>query len=393
MHNSHGAYRRPLTRLSICFVLVENLGKMSIFKYLCFVIVSSLAWNTFGTCHASGPANPVRPGSYQIESEWHLGGAGGWGKLLLDPGANQLFIPRSDRIDVVDTASGKVSGHVTGFIGAHDIALSDNGKLGYVSDLTDGSAGFVRVFDRTTFQILKSIPVGRTPDQIAMDALTNTVLVLDGSAHDATIIDSSTNQVVETIALPARPGSVVADGRGYLFVAIRSLNEIIRIDASMRKITATWPLAPCEGPSGLTMDKARQQIFAACENQKLVIINASNGATSTIAEIPKGVGNISYDAGRQLIFVSNGAGTLTIFQKASLNRFVKLQELTTLPGAQALTVSATNGAAYLATAKYGQRTGDTSEELRYRPTPINGSFTILVVTSRARPYSSVRSAK
>ncbi|WP_263381348.1 YncE family protein [Granulicella arctica] len=346
-----------------------------------------------GTSYAVGAATPTQPGGFQTETRWHLGGTGGWGKMVLDPAANQLFIPRSDRVDIVDTDSGKVSGQVSGFIGAHDIALDKSGKFGYVSDLADGRAGFVRVFDRTTLQILASIPVGRTPDRIAFDASTNTVFVFDGSAHNATVIDGSTNKAVETIALPARPGSIVSDGNGSIFVAIRSLSEILRIDASTRKITAVWPLAPCDGPSGLTMDKTRRQIFATCENQKLVAVDAGSGVTSLISEIPKGAGDVSFDSQRHLLFVSNGAGILTILRERSLNHFVKLQELAILPGAQSLTVNSTDGEAYVATAEFGQRTGATSEELRYRPTPVDGSFTVLVVRSHSKPHSSVSTSK
>jgi DNA-binding beta-propeller fold protein YncE len=345
------------------------------------------------TLCAAGATGSVKPGRFQIETQWNLGGAGGWGKLLLDPDAHHLFIPRSDRVVVVDTATGRVSGQVDGFIGAHDIALDASGKFGYVSDLTDGSAGFVRVFDRATLQILTSIKVGRTPDRIAFDASTNSVVVFDGSARTAMVIDASTNQVIETIALPARPGSIASDGKGSIFVAMRSLGEILRIDASTRKITAVWPVAPCEGPSGLTMDQARRQIFAACENQKLVAVDAGSGTTALVSEIPKGVGDVSFDSERHLLFVSNGAGTLTIFRESSLDKFAKLQELTTLPGAQALVVDSANGAAYLATARFGQRTGATSEELRYRPTPIEGSFTILVVASHPKPHSSVSTVR
>jgi DNA-binding beta-propeller fold protein YncE len=364
---------------------------MSIIKSLFSIGITTFTLSAF--C-ALGAAGPVQSGGYQLRTQWHLGGSGGWGQLLLDASAKHLYIPRSDRVDIVDTETGKVSGQVSGFVGAHDIALDESNQFGYVSDLTDGSAGFVRVFDRSTLQILASIPVGRTPDRIALDAQTNTVFVFDGSALKASIIDGKSNRVVDTVPLPARPGSVIADGKGSIFVAFRSLNEILRIDASARKVTATWPLAPCDGPSGLTMDRIRRQIFVACENQKLIMVDSGSGATSLIAEIPRGVGDVSLDTERHLLFVSNGAGTLTIFRGTSLNRFVKQQELTTLPGALALAVNSMDGTAYLASARFGQRTGATSEELRYRPTPIDGSFTISVLAGRSKPHSiSLVSAK
>jgi hypothetical protein len=35
--------------------------------------------------------------------------------------------------------------------------------------------------------------------------------------------------------------------------------------------------------------------------------------------------------------------------------------------------------AYLVTSKFGQNTGAVSEELQYRPTPIPGTFSVIIV--------------
>ena len=64
---------------------------------------------------------------------------------------------------VVDTETGKVSGEVEGMTNVRDIALDDSGKYGYVTDVTDGTAGFVRVFDRSTLKLVASIPTGLIP--------------------------------------------------------------------------------------------------------------------------------------------------------------------------------------------------------------------------------------
>jgi hypothetical protein len=48
--------------------------------------------------------------------------------------------------------------------------------------------------------------------------------------------------------------------------------------------------------------------------------------------------------------------------------------------ASTMVVDRDNGKAYLVTSKYGLNYGNVSEELRYRPTPIPGTFSVLVVS-------------
>ncbi len=212
--------------------------------------------------HASGTTSTT---GFHIEDEWRLGGEGGWGFLCLDTSTHQLYIPRTNHVMVVDTETGKISGDVRGLTNARDIALDDSRRYGYVTDVTDGTAGFVRVFDRSTLKVVTSIPTGLIPYAIVFDPITKSVIVFNSRGHSATVIDTATNQVIATIALSGRPSSAVADGRGSVFVALPALGEITRIDAATKTITATWQLAPCTGPAGLAIDSFRRQLFTTCE--------------------------------------------------------------------------------------------------------------------------------
>ncbi len=280
---------------------------------------------------------------------------------------------------VVDTTTGKVSGEVTGFVGARDVVLDDTGRFGYVTDLTDGTAGFVRIFDRTNLKLTATIPVGLNPDAIVFEPVSRTVFAFNSNAHSSNVIDTINNQVIATVPLPGRPGSAISDGNGSIFVEMPGLGQIVRIDATSRKVAATWPVAPCVGTHGLAFDKDRQELFSACENNKLVSINVSTGQVISVGEVADGPGDIRFDRNHHLIFVANGAGALTIFSRDASGRYRKLQELSTLPGAHTLAIDEANSAAYLLAAKFGQRTGNVSEELTFRPTPLAGTFTVIVV--------------
>jgi YVTN family beta-propeller protein len=280
---------------------------------------------------------------------------------------------------VVDTETGKVTGDVKGLTNVRNIALDDSGRYGYVTDVTDGTAGFVRVFDRSSLNLVTSIPTGLIPYSIVFDPVTKFIFVFNSRGHSATVIDTTTNQVIATIPLSGRPSSAVTDGKGSIFVALPALGEITRIDTSAKKVTASWQLAPCTGPSGLAIDSARRQIFTTCENHKIFVVNADTGNGTPIGDAPANSGDINFDSVHDLLFLAGSSGTLTVFHRDSPTKYSKLQEVKTQPGARTMVVSQRDAKAYLVTSKFGQNTGAVSEELQFRPTPVPGTFSVIVV--------------
>jgi YVTN family beta-propeller protein len=316
---------------------------------------------------------------FHVQEQWNLGGNGGWGFLALDAAAHRLYIPRTNRIMVVDTATGKLLGEVKEMKNIREIALDDSGKYGYVTDVTDGSAGFVRVFDRSTLELVTSIATGAIPDAIVFDPTTKSVFVFNSRGHSATVIDATTSQVLATIPLGGRPGSAVTDGKGGVFVTLPALGEIIFIDAAAKAVKASWQLATCTGPNGLAIDSIDGRLFTACENHELVAINAATGYVTTIGDAPANSGDISFDSKHRMLFVADASGSLTIYHRDTPIKYRKLQTVQTQVGARTLTVNQEDAKAYLVTSKFGKNTAAVSEELRFRPTPVPGTFAVIVV--------------
>lgn len=327
-------------------------------------------------------ARPTSPHAFHVESQWNVGGKGGWDFLCLDTAAHQLYIPRTDHVMVIDTLTGKVSGEIEGLTNARDIALEDSGKYGYVTDVTDGTAGFVRVFDRSTLKIVTSIPTDLIPYSIVFDPATKSIFVFNSRGRSATIIDGTANRAIATIPLGGRPSSAITDGKGSVFVALPALGQIARIDTTTRQVTTSWQLAPCTGPTGLALDSAHHQLFTVCEDHKLVAINTETGHATPVGDAPANSGDLNFDSKRHMLFLADASGTLTIFHRNSSGKYSGLQKIKTQPGARTMAVSSQDDRAYLVTSKFGQNTGPVSEELQFRPTPIPGTFVVIVVGTR-----------
>src|SRR5271154_4836337 len=206
---------------------------------------------------ASAAALAQKP--YSVLTQWKIGGEGGWDYLTSDPKAHRLYVTHGPRVEVLNTDSGKVVGSITGLKGTHGVALDDTGKYGYISD---GGANVVVVFDRASFATVASIPAGTNPDGIVFEPVTKTVWAFNGRSSNATVIDTATQKVIATVPLPGKPEFPVADGKGVVFDNIEDKSEIVRLDAKNPKVTATWPVSPCESPSGLDIDRAGRRLFA-----------------------------------------------------------------------------------------------------------------------------------
>ena len=312
---------------------------------------------------------------YQVENRWNIGGEGGWDYLLADPGAHLLYITHGPRVEVVDTATGKPAGALTGFKSTHGVTLDDKGQYGYVSD---GAGNAVAVFDRHTLKVIATIPAGTNPDGIIYEPVTKNVWAFNGRSQDASVIDTTTQKVIATVKLSGKPEFPTVDGKGNVFVNIETKNSIAKLDAKSKTVTAEWPLAGCESPSGMAIDTDHHRLFSVCDGKKMAVTDYATGkvvATPEIGDSPDAAG---YDAKHQLAFSSNGEGTLTVVD-ASSPAYKVVQNLATQKNARTMAFDSGTGRIYLVTAELGPKPAATAENPRPRAPVLPGSFTVLVV--------------
>ncbi len=312
---------------------------------------------------------------YHIAAQWKIGGDGGWDYLAVDPVSKLLYVTRGAHVLVIDTATGTVKTDITGLKGTHGVAFDTAGKFGYISD---GAANEVVVFDRKTNAIVDRIPAGTNPDGIVFEPVTQTVWAFNGRSKNATVIDSDTHKVIATVALPGKPEFPVADGRGSIYDNIEDLSQIVHIDAKSHAVLAAWPIAPCEGPSGLALDKAHARLFAVCDG-KMAVVDTGTGKLIASPAIGDGPDAAAFDARHQLAFSSNGEGTLTIVHEDSPDSYAVLQTLPTKRGARTMALDEATGKIYVVTADFGPRPAATAEQPHPRPSILPGSFVVMVI--------------
>ncbi|MGC2209068.1 MAG: YncE family protein [Candidatus Korobacteraceae bacterium] len=282
-------------------------------------------------------AHAQTPSGYKVSRRITLGGEGGWDYLTFDGEAHRLYIARATRVMVVDVESGKVVGEIPDTAGVHGVALVYKLGRGVTSN---GKADSATIFDLKTLATVATVKTGMKPDSILFDPFSGLVLTFDGKSNDVTLIDPEKAVAVGTIALPGRPETGVSDGKGKVFVNLEDKNMIAEIDVAARSVSASWPLAGCEEPTGLAMDTANRRLFSGCHNGTLVVTDADSGRTVQKLAIGNGVDAARFDKDAGLVFTSNGEGSISIIRQEGPDTYTSLADVATQKGAKTMALDA-----------------------------------------------------
>jgi DNA-binding beta-propeller fold protein YncE len=321
-----------------------------------------------------GPAGAAE-GDYHLLKKVVLGGEGGWDYLICDSAARRVYISRGTHVMVVDADSYAVVGDIPGTDGVHGIALAPEFGRGFTSD---GRANAVTIFDLKTLKVLGTEPTGTGPDAIVYDPASHRVFTFNGRSGDATAIDASSGKPAGTVALGGRPEFAAVDGQGHIYNNLEDKSEIVQIDSRTLTVSARWPLAPCESPSGLAIDRKHRRLFAGCHDQVMAVVDADTGKVLATPHIGQGVDANAFDSGTQLAFSSNGDGTLTVVHEDSPEKFTPVANVPTQRGARTMALDLKTHRIFLVTAGFGPAPAPTAEQPRPRPRAIPGTFTLLV---------------
>ena len=119
-------------------------------------------------------------------------------------------------------------------------------------------------------------------------------------------------------------------------------------------VTRRWPIAPCAGSTGLSIDVAHHRLFSVCRNKYLAVSDIAAGKLVTTLPIGPGVDASAFDPATQLIFASNGDGTMTVVHEDTPDTYTVVETVPTGPGAKTMALDPATHRVYLGTAPSGQ---------------------------------------
>jgi DNA-binding beta-propeller fold protein YncE len=288
---------------------------------------------------------------YKVLRTQLVGGDGGFDYVTADPDARNLYVARSGpdgHIGVFNLDTLAQVGDIPG-VSAHGGAVDTTTGHGFATSKP------ITMFDAKTFAVLKKIDVQGNPDGYLNDPYNHRFYVLSHSEPNITVLDDKDGAVLGTISIGGAPEQAATDGHGRIYVDIEDKAAIAVIDAGTMKMVARYDVSSKgAGCAGLALDAKNNILFAACrDNKNMIILSAADGHIITDLPIGNGSDGATFNPATMEAFSSQGDGTLTVIKEDSPTSFSVEQTVATPARAKVLTLDTKTNQILTITAEYG----------------------------------------
>jgi DNA-binding beta-propeller fold protein YncE len=277
-------------------------------------------------------AHAADPG-YHVVKEIAIGGEGGWDYVIVDAATHRLYASHATKIVVADTDTGALVGEIANTEGVHGFAIAPALGRGFTSN---GRANSSTIVDLKTLKPLGTVATGANPDSIRYLPDRKEVWTFNHTGGSITAFEPLTGKVIATIEVGGELEEAVEDATAHrVYVNVEDKAAIAVVDTTTHALVATWPLAGCEGPTGLAFDAQNHLLLSACDG-RMAVTDSRNGKAVSSFPIAGGVDGNGFDPETRLAFASSGTGVLTVAHEDAPGRFSVVQTVSTQPSGRTM---------------------------------------------------------
>jgi YVTN family beta-propeller protein len=194
----------------------------------------------------------------------------------------------------------------------------------------DKKADGIGVFDIKSGKLLRVIPGGSDPEQLAISLDGRWLFVANEDVGQTSVIDASDGKVVATIPVGGEPEGVDMrpDGK-VVYVTSEEDSEIFVIDAVEPKLITKFAVGPRPRSTGFLPDSSRAYIGSENGSSVAVIDAMSHKILETIplsGQMVRPMGVIASGDGRH-VFVSTGRGKSVVTIDTATNKPIGVVEV------------------------------------------------------------------
>lgn len=281
---------------------------------------------------------------YHQVKEIAIGGEGGWDYLIVDSAAHRLYVSHATKIVVADTQTGKIVGEIPDLPGVHGMAIAPDLGRGFTSN---GRANTSTIIDLKTLMPLGRVATGANPDSIRYSPSRKEVWTFNHTGKSVTVFGAQDGKTLATITLSGELEEAVEDPAAHrMFVNIEDKGAIGVMDTVTHTLVAEWPIAECEGPTGMAFDPKNHLILSACDG-KMAVVDSASGKTVTSFPIADDVDGNGFDPATGYAFASSRTGVVTIAHEDAPGKFTVVQTLKTAPSGRTMTLDAATHTVYV----------------------------------------------
>ena len=257
--------------------------------------------------------------------------------LTADLKNNRLFIVPEDNktIEVYDIRTGKFVHSIKGIGVGHSVVYRPDIDRIFV---TDGSEGDLKIFNGTTYELLKSVKLLADSDATGYDPVTHNLYIADGGLDAKLnytfleIVNTDTGERVGQIKIDSNrlEAMVVEKSGSRLFLNMTEKNSIGVIDRTKQAVAAVWPLT-CKVNASVAIDEKNHRLFDACRDGNLNVLDSDTGKVLQNLPISTGVDDMTFDPASQRIYVAAGEGFVNVFEEIDPDHYQAIGKIPTGP--------------------------------------------------------------
>ena len=254
--------------------------------------------------------------------------------LGVDVSGHRLFVAAlgNNTVEVVDVQAGKVAHTIRGLKEPQGVFFWPETNRLFVAN---GEDGHVRVYDGRSFEQIGDYNFSGDADNVRFDPKAKEVFIGYGSGALGVINSDLKSRVGETM-LDAHPESFQLEKNGpRIFINIPDAGNVTVVDRRTRSVTAKWPVNEAKANFPMALDEANHRLFLGCRKPaKLLVLDTSTGKQVAAVDITGDTDDVFYDAALKRLYVSGGAGSVTVVEQKDPDRYSVLATIPTAPGAR-----------------------------------------------------------
>ena len=259
----------------------------------------------------------------------------------VDIAGRRLFVAAlgNNTVEVIDLAAGQDIRSLKGMHEPQGLFYWPEMKRLYIAN---GADGHVRALDGRSFGQVADYDFNSDPDNIRFDAEHKEIFVGYGDGALG-VINADLKSRVDKIVLDAHPESFQLEKAGpRIFVNVPGgISSALKnghvsvIDRRTRTVIAKWEVEAARQNFPMALDEANHRLFIGCRRPaKLVVFETTSGKPVTSVDIVGDTDDLFYDAALKRIYVSGGAGAITVLQQKDPDHYETLATIPTAAGAR-----------------------------------------------------------
>jgi YVTN family beta-propeller protein len=237
----------------------------------------------------------------------------------------------NNTLEAIDLATNQRSGTIRGLKKPTGIrVVPGSGKIVVAS----GDDGKARVFDRK-LELLGTIDRLDDADNVRLDGDGKLAYVGYGDGGIA-IIDPQQIKKLGEVKLEGHPESFQLETRGpRIFVNVPSAKQVAVIDREKRAVVAKWSVRDAADNFSMALDESNRCLFIGCRKPaKMLVLDTETGHTVTSIDCCGDTDDLFYDPAAKRIFLTGGAGCISVIAQDDADRYRLLGNVPTAAGAR-----------------------------------------------------------